>query len=79
MADQSFVARLRGALLPRAVRITAAIAAGILVCVSFPPFGWWFTSLVAFGLLAWVLSHPSTTKAGGFGYGFLFGLAFYVP
>lgn len=83
MADGPFVARLRGALLrgaaPRAVRIAASIAAGILVCVSFPPFGWWFASFVAFGLLAWVLSHPSTTKAGGFGYGFLFGLAFYVP
>jgi len=61
------------------MRIAASIAAGILVCVSFPPFGWWFASFVAFGLLAWVLSHPSTTKAGGFGYGFLFGLAFYVP
>jgi len=83
MADGPFVARLGGALLrgaaPRAVRIAASIAAGILVCVSFPPFGWWFASFVAFGLLAWVLSHPSTTKAGGFGYGFLFGLAFYVP
>jgi len=79
MADRPLVARLRGALLPRAVRIAASIAAGILVCVSFPPFGWWFASFVAFGLLAWVLSHPSTTKAGGFGYGFLFGLAFYVP
>ena len=79
MADRPLVARLRGALLPRAVRIAASIAAGILVCVSFPPFGWWFASFVAFGLLAWVLFHPSTTKAGGFGYGFLFGLAFYVP
>lgn len=79
MADRPLVVRLRGALLPRAVRIAASIAAGILVCVSFPPFGWWFASFVAFGLLAWVLSHPSTTRAGGFGYGFLFGLAFYVP
>lgn len=84
MADRPFMARLRvaslrGAVLPRAVRLAAAVAAGILVCVSFPPFGWWFASIVAFALLAWVLSHPATTKAGGFGYGFLFGLAFYVP
>ncbi|TPG33513.1 apolipoprotein N-acyltransferase [Mycolicibacterium hodleri] len=71
--------RLRTALVPRAVRIAASIAAGLLVCVSFPPFDWWLSAFVAFGLLAWVLTHPSTTKVGGFGYGFLFGLAFYVP
>jgi apolipoprotein N-acyltransferase len=34
---------------------------------------------VGFMLLAWVMTHSSTTRAGGFGYGFLFGLAFYVP
>ena len=32
-----------------------------------------------FALLSWVLVHPRTTLAGGFGYGFLFGLAFYIP
>ena len=63
----------------RVPRSRAAIAAGLLVCVSFPPFGWWSAAFVAFGLLAWVLTQPSTTRAGGFGYGFLFGLAFYVP
>lgn len=35
--------------------------------------------MVAFALLSWVLIHPATTPAGGFGYGLLFGLAFYVP
>jgi apolipoprotein N-acyltransferase len=75
----AFVARLRRTLGPRAIRIAASIAAGVLVCISFPPFNWWLSTFVAFGLLAWVMSHPSTTKAGGFGYGFLFGLAFYVP
>ncbi len=73
------VDRLRGALGPRALRIAASIAAGLMLCVSFPPFDWWPSTFAAFGLLAWVLTHPSTTKAGGFGYGFLFGLAFYVP
>lgn len=73
------VDRWRRILGPRALRIAASIAAGLLVCVSFPPFGWWLSTFVAFGLLAWVLTHPSTTRAGGFGYGFLFGLAFYVP
>ena len=35
--------------------------------------------VVAFALLAWVLTRASTTLVGGFGYGFLFGLAFYIP
>jgi apolipoprotein N-acyltransferase len=73
------VARLRPVLEPRALRLTAAVAAGLLLCVSFPPFGWWYLSFVAFGLLAWVFTRPATRPAGGFGYGFLFGLAFYVP
>ena len=49
------------------------------LCLSFPPFGWWYLAFVAFGLLAWVLTRESTTIAGGFGYGFLFGLVFYLP
>ena len=72
-------ARLRQVLEPRALRLAAAVAAGLLLCLSFPPFGWWYLSFAAFALLAWVLTHPDTTRAGGFGYGFLFGLAFYVP
>src|SRR5689334_10979340 len=36
-------------------------------------------AFVAFGLLAWVLTRETTTRAGGSGYGFLFGLAFYLP
>lgn len=79
MAERPLVARLKRTLAPRAMRIAASIAAGAMVAVSFPPFDWWLCTFVAFGLLAWVLAHPSTTKAGGFGYGFLFGLAFYVP
>jgi apolipoprotein N-acyltransferase len=71
--------RLRKVLEPRALRLTAVIAAGLLLCVSFPPLGWWYLSFVAFALLAWVFTHPATRPAGGFGYGFLFGLAFYVP
>ena len=49
------------------------------LCLSFPPFGWWYLAFVAFALLAWVLTRESTTLVGGFGYGFLFGLAFYMP
>jgi apolipoprotein N-acyltransferase len=73
------VARLQQMFVPRLIRMSAAIAAGILVCASFPPFGWWFLAFVAFALLAWVFTHESTTAFGGFGYGLLFGLAFYVP
>jgi apolipoprotein N-acyltransferase len=72
-------ARLRRVLEPRALRLAAAVAAGLLLCLSFPPFGWWYLAFAAFALLAWVLTHPDTRPAGGFGYGFLFGLAFYVP
>ncbi|BCI53183.1 apolipoprotein N-acyltransferase [Mycolicibacterium litorale] len=76
------VPRLRR--LPRAVadrmwQLVAAIGAGLLVCVSFPPFAWWYCAFVGVALLAWVLRKESTTRAGGFGYGYLFGLAFYVP
>ncbi|BBZ29003.1 apolipoprotein N-acyltransferase [Mycolicibacterium madagascariense] len=71
--------RLRRALVPRALRLAASLAAGVLLCVSFPPFGWWPAAFLALALLTWVLTDASTTKAGGFGYGFLAGLAFYVP
>jgi apolipoprotein N-acyltransferase len=68
-------AALRRAL-PRQV---VAIVAGLLLCASFPPLGWWYAAFVAFALLAWVLTRESTKLRGGFGYGFLFGLAFYMP
>ena len=64
---------------------TAVAAAGsddrgwLLLCASFPPFNWWWAAVVAFALLAWVLARPATTPTGGLGYGFLFGLAFYLP
>jgi apolipoprotein N-acyltransferase len=72
-------ARLKKVLEPRALRLSASVAAGLLMCLSFPPFGWWYLSFFCFALLAWVFTHPATRPAGGFGYGFLFGLAFYVP
>lgn len=73
------IQRIGRALSPRMVRITASIAAGLMMCASFPPFGWWYLAFAAFALLAWVFTRESTTAVGGFGYGFLFGLAFYVP
>ena len=64
---------------PRLTRLGAAILAGLLLCSSYPGFNWWWAAVVAFAVLAWVLTRPATTPLGGFGYGFLFGLAFYVP
>ncbi len=63
----------------RLPRIGAAVIGGLLLCLSFPPFGWWYAAIVAFVLLAWVLTRRSTKLVGGFGYGFLFGVAFNVP
>jgi apolipoprotein N-acyltransferase len=67
------------ALRPRLTRLSAAILAGLLLCSSYPGFKWWWAAVVAFAVLAWVLTRPATTPFGGFGYGFLFGLAFYLP
>src|SRR6478609_5617269 len=71
--------RFGQAVVDRLAQLSVVIVAGIAMCVSFPPFGWWFMAFVAFGLLAWVLTRDTTTRAGGFGYGFLFGLVFYLP
>ena len=78
-SQSRLVARMKQFLVPRLMRIAAAIGAGVLMCTSFPPFGWWYLAFVAFALLAWVFTHESTTPVGGVGYGLLFGLAFYIP
>jgi apolipoprotein N-acyltransferase len=67
------------ALPPRMMRLLAAVTAGLMLCVAFPPIGWWWSAVLSFAMLSWVLVHSKTTPAGGFGYGFLFGLAFYIP
>lgn len=73
------IERFSAAVLPRMIRIGIAALAGLLMCVSFPPVGWWWSAVPALALLTWVLVHPGTTMAGGFGYGFVFGVSFYVP
>ena len=70
---------LHTVLLPRMLRLGVAMLAGLLMCVSFPPVGWWWSAVPALALLTWVLVHPGATMSGGFGYGFVFGLAFYLP
>jgi apolipoprotein N-acyltransferase len=67
------------ATLDRLPRLSAAIAGGLLLCLSFPPFSWWYAAIAAFALLGWVLTRDSTKRSGGLGYGFVFGLAFYLP
>jgi apolipoprotein N-acyltransferase len=64
---------------PRLTRLGAAIVAGLLLCSSYPQFNWWWAGIIAFAVFAWVLTRPATTLGGGFGYGVLFGLAFYLP
>ncbi len=64
---------------PRWLRLSVSVAAGVLLCASFPPFNWWWSAVLAVGLLAWVLTRRATTPVGGLGYGFLLGLGFYLP
>jgi apolipoprotein N-acyltransferase len=71
--------QLGKALRPRLTRLGAAILAGLLLCSSYPGLNWWWAAVIAFAVLAWVLTRPATTPLGGFGYGYLFGLAYYLP
>ncbi|QLL05429.1 apolipoprotein N-acyltransferase [Mycobacterium vicinigordonae] len=71
--------RVAGVVKPRLARLAVVLVAGGLMYASFPPLNWWWAAVVAIALLAWVLTRPATTPGGGFGYGLLFGLAFYVP
>lgn len=70
---------VRTGLPPRMMRLLVAVTAGLLLCISFPPIGWWWSAVLSFAMFSWVLVHPRTTAVGGLGYGFLFGLAFYIP
>ncbi len=79
VAGPSRAKRFGLAVVDRLPQVSVAIVAGLALCLSFPPFGWWYLAFLAFALLAWVLTRETTTAAGGFGYGFLFGLAFYLP
>jgi apolipoprotein N-acyltransferase len=71
--------QLGKAVRPRLIRLAVTILAGLLLWSSYPRFNWWWAAVIAFAALAWVLTRPATTPVGGFGYGFLFGLVFYLP
>ncbi len=66
-------------LVSRAPRMLASVGAGFLMCAGFPPTAWWLAPVLSFAVLAGVLTRPSTTGLGGVGYGFLYGMAFYLP
>ncbi|MFE6664565.1 apolipoprotein N-acyltransferase [Streptomyces sp. NPDC057697] len=61
----------------RPVRPAAALAAGVLLYLSFPPRPLWWLVLPGFALLGWVL-HRQRLRAG-FGLGLLAGLGFMLP
>lgn len=73
------VTATRRAVAARLVRLTVSVAGGLLLYTSFPPIGWWPAAFAALALLGWVLTRTQTTRAGGFGYGLVFGLAFALP
>jgi len=60
-----------------ALRIAACVAGGVLWYLSFPPRPLWWLAPIAFGLFGLAV-HGRRARAG-FGYGTLFGLAFFVP
>lgn len=62
-----------------ATRQGAALIAGLALCASFPPWGFWWAAFPALSVLGLVLWSPRTTLRGGLGYGLLFGLAFFIP
>ncbi|MFI6042733.1 apolipoprotein N-acyltransferase [Nocardia sp. NPDC051321] len=59
-------------------RAVAAIVAGLLLFGSFPPRPWWFLAPLGITVLTLVVRGSGRLRAG-FGYGFLAGLAFFVP
>ncbi|MFF2392010.1 apolipoprotein N-acyltransferase [Nocardia sp. NPDC058114] len=63
---------------PAVLRLLAAVVGGLLLFGSFPPRPFWFLAPVAIALLTLAVRGPGRLR-GGFGYGLLGGLAFFVP
>lgn len=59
-------------------RIGAAVVAGLLLFVSFPPRTCWYLAPVGIAILTLVVRDARRLR-GGFGYGLLAGLGFFVP
>lgn len=69
--------RVRRPTRPTWLRLIGAVVAGALLYWSFPPHTLWWLAPLAFAVLGLVL-HGRRARAG-FGYGLLFGLAFFLP
>ncbi len=63
---------------PVAARAASAMCAGLLLFGSFPPRPWWFLAPLGIAALTLTVRGDGRLRAG-FGYGFLAGLAFFVP
>ncbi|WP_306361988.1 apolipoprotein N-acyltransferase [Nocardia sp. CC227C] len=63
---------------PVAARSSAAVIAGLLLFVSFPPRTLWFLAPVGIAVLTLVVRDSGRARAG-FGYGMLAGLGFFLP
>ncbi|MEV0296288.1 apolipoprotein N-acyltransferase [Nocardia sp. NPDC050710] len=59
-------------------RAVAAVLAGLLLFGSFPPRPFWFLAPVGIAMLTIVVRGPGRLR-GGFGYGMLAGLGFFLP
>ncbi|WP_260478662.1 apolipoprotein N-acyltransferase [Kibdelosporangium aridum] len=58
-------------------RSVTAVVAGLLLYLSFPPRATWWLAILAFALFAVVIR--GRRARAGFGYGWLFGVAFFMP
>ncbi len=58
-------------------RILLAVAAGIAQFASFPPVGWWWTSLLGVALLVWAVRDTTLKRSALLG--LLSGWAFFLP
>lgn len=58
-------------------RVAAAIVSGLVLYLAFPDVGWWIAAPIAFAGFYMLLA--SGTARGGFGLGWLMGMAFFLP
>ncbi|MFD0363024.1 apolipoprotein N-acyltransferase [Nocardia sp. GCM10030253] len=63
---------------PVLLRSVAAVLAGLLLFGSFPPRPWWFLAPLGIAVLTLTVRGSGKLR-GGFGYGFLAGLGFFIP
>jgi len=74
LAAAEIPARLAAAGLP--VRLAGAALAGLLLAISFPPYGWWLLALPAVAALS-LLTRGISARAGAL-IGLMYGLAFFA-